>query len=150
MKNILSDIVAALLLLVLLPATLYLFPCGGAFEQQWLDKAIDHLRNMHAECDDPDLAGIIDYTVARYNRIGRFDVSVQYTVGLNPMTRALAYNAPWMPGLTLDHDLLAYPIEFGAVVLVHEALHDYPPYIGHGHINQREERLHELSRRVSR
>lgn len=133
----------------LVPCAGYFFPCGGQYEQVWLDAAISHLRIMRAICDDPDLQGVLDYTIERYNKIGPFDVSVQYTCNLFPDRRAIGRNAPWLPGLTLDPCLLHhYPIETGAVILVHEALHDYWPFFGHSHITQREEKLFELSGRA--
>jgi hypothetical protein len=145
-----SAILMTLLIATLTPCILYFFPHGGRYEQAWLNAAISHLRVMRPHCDDPDLQGVLDYTIQRYNRIGPFDVSVQWTVNFLPTGRALAYNAPWLPGITLDHDLLHfYPVELGAVILCHEALHDYYPYIGHSHITHRERKLHELSRRVS-
>ena len=92
---------------------------------------------MRAHCDDPGLQGVLDYTIERYHRIGPLDVSVQYTVNFLPSYRALAYNCPWLPGVTLDRDLLDYPVEFGAVILCHEALH-VATFLGHSHITARE------------
>lgn len=149
LRQTFGDVLLAVAFLALLPAYLYLFPAGGTSEQQWLDRVTARIAKMRAQCDDPDLQGVMDYTLRRYSRIGRFEVSVQYTVGLNPATRALGYNWPLLPGVTLDHDVLyRYPVDFGAVVLCHEAMHDYFPYLGHSHINAREEKLIELSRSV--
>jgi hypothetical protein len=145
----LSAAFRALLFWALIPCYLYLYPSGGEYEQAWLNAAIAHLKVMRAHCDDPDLCGVIDYTISRYSRLGRFDVSVQWTVNTTPRHRALAYNCPWLPGLTLDYDLLQYySVEYGAVILCHEALHDYFPYFGHAHVTPREEKLHALSRTV--
>lgn len=149
-RSWLSAIIWSVVFWVLAPCYLYLYSPGGEYEQAWLDAAVSHLEVMRAHCDDPDLCGVIDYTIERYSKIGRFDVSVQWTVNTSPNQRALAYNCPWLPGLTLDHDLLQfYPTEYGAVILCHEALHDYCPYFGHGHITDREKKLHALSRRVA-
>ena len=53
--------------------------------------------------------------------------------------------------MTLDTSLLAeFSAEETALVLAHEALHDYWPYFGHGHINAREKKLYELSDAVRR
>jgi len=47
----------------------------------------------------------------------------------------IGMNNPLIPGITLDIDALRYPLHIGAMTLVHEALHDYPPYLGHGHVD---------------
>jgi len=44
--------------------------------------------------------------------------------------------------------LIDFAPEETAIVLAHEALHDYWPYFGHDHINAHEERLQELSNLV--
>lgn len=141
----------ATLVYLALPFAGALFDCGSERDQRWLDAAITHLKLMQAECGDSDLQAVLDYTIQRYNKIGRFNVAVQWTVSINPNCRAMAYNAPWCPGLTLDHDLVeSYPIKFGAVILCHEALHDWFPYFGHDHIRDRERKLHDLSEKVHR
>jgi hypothetical protein len=119
--------------------------CGGHhYEQQWLDKAILHLKDMRAHCDDPDLAGILDYTITRYHRVGAWDVMMAPCVGMS----TIGINTPHCPGLTIDPEVLTWPSEMGALVVVHEAMHNFPPYYGHSHITTRESRLRELSLKV--
>lgn len=109
-------------------------------EQQCLDKAVAHLKLMHTRCNDADLQGILDYTIRRYNKIGAWDVMVM------PLIDAVGCNCPWTPGITLDTSVLLFSAEETALILVHEALHDYAPYLGHRHINTREQKLYKLSR----
>ena len=40
--------------------------------------------------------------------------------------------------------------EFGALVVLHEAMHDYFPYYGHAHVTPRENKFWSLSARVPR
>lgn len=126
---------------VLSPFYLALFPCGGAYEQHWLNQAITHLREVRQVCDDPDLRECLAYTIGRYSKVGRFNVQVQWCVQIVPCISYLGYNAPWAPGLTLDRRVLEMPIEKGAMLLVHESLHDEFPFFGHHHITPRMERL---------
>jgi hypothetical protein len=114
-------------------------------EQCFFDKCIAHLKVMRANCDDPDLQGILDYTIRRYNRIGAWDVMIA------PLpANTLGCNCPWCPGMTLDTEILLWEPEDAAIIVVHEALHDYFPYLGHGHIDDRERRLWKLSNSLPR
>ena len=121
---------------------------GGVAEQTWLDTTVDHLRTLRSECTDPELKEVLDYTIRRYNRIGPFDVAVSrcdwydwfssdyYTLGLNN---------PLVSGITIDLSVVSkHSIHSGAVNLVHEALHDYPPYLGHQHITPIIDKLENL------
>ena len=95
--------------------------CGPrATEQGWLNRAIYDLKIMRFKAD-PETKAILDYTINRYNRIGGFDVMVM------PIPAA-GMNCPFCPGITLDPEVLEYPIHEGALILVHEAMHDYYPY----------------------
>ena len=104
-------------------------------EQRWLDREITLLKTLHT--DDTDLQGIIDYTIRRYNKIGPWNVMV------TPVCEgACAMNDPLCPGITLDPEVVyVYAERIGAIILVHEALHDYYPYYGHGHVTPREKKL---------
>ena len=55
----------------------YYSMCGEHPEEQaYLDRCIAHLKDMRAICDDPDLQGILDYTIRCYNKIGPWDVMI--------------------------------------------------------------------------
>lgn len=108
---------------------------GGLAEQLWLDRVIDHLQTLRLDCNDPKLDEVLEYTIRRYRRIGPFDVAVSRCDWYPLRDKTLGLNNPLVPGVTIDIDVLhEYSIHTGAMILVHEALHDYPPYICHGHI----------------
>jgi len=124
-------------------------------EQRYLDRSIAHLKLMRAFCDDPDLRGVLDYTIRRYHKVGAWDVMFMPLTG--PVINAggagkvIGCNCPWCPGVTLDTCLLIdFAPEETAIVLAHEALHAYWPNFGHSHINAREKKLQELSNAVRR
>lgn len=121
--------------------------CGDhAFEQRHLDRAVKHVRQLRANCDDPDLAGILDYVLRRYTRVGGFDVMFAPCIGMHGDGRkTIGINCPHCPGLTLDCELLTWAPEDVALVLIHEAMHDYYPFYGHDHINPREAKFYALS-----
>jgi hypothetical protein len=125
-------------------------------EQRYLDRSVAHLKRMRAFCDDPDLQSVLDYTIRRYHKVGAWDVMFMPLTGpvINPggeAGKSIGCNCPWCPGVTLDTCLLIdFAPEETAIVLAHEALHDYWPFFGHDHINAREKRLQELSDAVRR
>jgi hypothetical protein len=117
---------------------------GGIVEQLWLDECIGHMHLLRANCDDPDLQEVLDYTIQRYNKIGPFDVAVTRLWRWPFGQHAIAYNNPMIPGISLDLEVLKWSAHDGAMIVVHEALHDYYPYAGHDHITPREEKLEQL------
>jgi hypothetical protein len=103
-----------------------LLPGGGDYEQRWLDKVIAHLETL----DDPEMQGVIDYTIRRYSHIGRFSVSVRQL----PESQ-VGLNNPFCRGITIDESVLRESIGYGASIVIHEAMHDYWPHFGHSHID---------------
>ena len=131
----------------------YYSMCGDhSDEQRYLDDCISHLKIMRAACDDPDLQGILDYTIQRYHKIGAWNVMVMPLDGpfITPGCKVIGCNCPWCPGITLDPCLLLWQPEDTALVVAHEAMHDYYPFFGHGHISPREQKLYELSNAIRR
>lgn len=124
---------------------------GGVVEQLWLDKAIEHLAILKANCseNDSELRNVLTYAMQRYHRIGPFDVAVSRCDFLF-QHNVIGVNAPWVPGITLDIDVLLMPIPEGSMTLVHESLHDYYPYVGHGHVDPIMSRLEALNLHVRR
>lgn len=111
---------------ILSPYLAALLPGGGDYEQRWLDQVIAHLETI----DDPEIQEVIDYTIRRYSRIGPFGVSVRQ------LPESIAgINNPFCRGMTIDESVLRRSIWFGASIIIHEAMHDYPPYFGHSHID---------------
>lgn len=123
--------------------------CGDHhYEQKKLDTAVAHVREMRAVCNDPDLQSILDYVLTRYTQVSAWDVMFVPCVGVYG-DKTLGINCPHCPGLSLDCELLTWAPEDVALVLIHEAMHDYYPFYGHGHINERETKLAQLSYKVS-
>ena len=116
--------------LLILPFVAAVLPSGGAAEQVWLDQVIVEVERRRDTCDDPELRELLDYTARRYNRIGRFNVAIRYCGPL-----AIGINMPHCPGVTLDSTLIKGSPQFGADILVHEARHDYFPYLFHTHFD---------------
>ena len=96
-------------------------------EQLWLTSAIIHLRAKRLICTDPEIREVLTYTIKRYNKIGPWDVNmIRFHV---PCERAIGMNLCYCPGLSLDPYIMKLPIEIGASILVHEAAHDYWPFL---------------------
>ena len=96
---------------------IYYSMCGEHPEEQaYLDKCIAHLRAMRLICDDPDLQGILDYTIRRYNKIGPWDVMIfPLTVIPRAGGKVIGCNDPLCPGITLDTLVLLEPPEYGVL-----------------------------------
>jgi hypothetical protein len=124
------NIGALMAVVFLAPYVMALTPGGGVTEQYRLDRVIHHLKVASAVCDDEEMKDVIDYTIRRYNKVGPFNVRF---VQLDEQT--LGINVPWCPGVTLDDSLFDYGEVEVARVLVHEAMHDCFPYMGHTHID---------------
>jgi len=100
-------------------------------EQVWLNQVVQHLSLLHESCTDPDTREVLAYTIRRYDKIGGFDVMI-----LPCLTGYIGCNCPYCPGLTLDPDVMQMPISIGAMLLLHEAMHDYFPYL-HPFVDER-------------
>ena len=120
--------------------------CGDRGREQWyLDRCILHLRVLRDRCDDPQLQGVLDYAIRRYSHVGAWDVMFMPLSGpLGKGYEVIGCNCPWCPGVTLDTRVLEFSFHDGAMVLVHEALHDYWPYFGHAHVDPVMERFEKL------
>jgi hypothetical protein len=115
-------------------------------EQKYLDQCITHLTLLRDRCNDPDLRGILDYAIRRYNKIGPWDVMfMPLFSGGCVEGKAIGCNWPFCPGITLDTSMLLESPECTSLVIAHEAMHDYWPWFGHGHVTPREERLFRLN-----
>lgn len=120
----------SLLGFIFLPFALALAPSGGEIEQRWLNDVIAHLEARVEVCEDEGMREVMEHVLRRYDYIGPFGVSVMQL----PET-ILGLNSPLCPGITIDSAVLLGDVKLGAFVIVHEAMHDYPPWIGHSHIN---------------
>ena len=120
----------ALLLFAFVPYLMIFVPGGGEYEQRWLDQVITHIEAKRDVCEDPEMKEILDYTARRYDYIGFSGVQV-----VQLPEEYLGFNAPHCPGITIDECHLRRSIKFAAATIVHEAMHDYPPYYWHFHID---------------
>jgi hypothetical protein len=135
-KSILLEIIFFISIFIIPPymGGIYYFLCGSnhRWEQDWLDNANMELRYLESKTDDPELKKILHYSITKYNRIAPWNVMVMPLVYFNyPGTAGM--NVPWCPGITISPNVLLYPKRYGALLLVHESLHD--TYFGHAEIN---------------
>jgi len=128
----------AFLILFLTPFVSLLLPAGSEFDQRKLDCIVAKIERLEAACDDPELKDVLNYTARRYNRIERGGVAI------HPMRFCAGVNIPWCPGVTIDAECWGYCVNTVLVILVHEAMHDYWPYFGHGHITELERKLERI------
>jgi len=107
-----------------------LLPGGGEEEQIWLDKEIAFIEQRVETCKDDDVRSAMEYVLKNYRNIGIFKVRVmQLWEGTH------GCNMPTCPGITVDEEVLHKGLRYGAFVLIHEAMHNFPPYLGHSHID---------------
>jgi len=145
-KTLAKGLLQGLLIYLTLPfiGGLYYWRCVDVqAEQHWLNAATAHLRTLRDRCDDPELYAVLDYTIQRYHRVGAWDVMVMPCASTDAIS-VLGVNCPWCPGITLDPATLRMSLHDGALVLVHEALHDYYPYFGHAHVDPVMKRIEKL------
>ena len=116
----------ALFVVFLLPFAECLLPCGGYQERVWLKRVFDQLERRSMTTCDPVASERLEYTIARYNHVCPGCVRFSPCFGI-------ARNIPWVPGVTLDPEVLTYDPAVGAEILYHEAQHDIFPWFGHSH-----------------
>lgn len=126
--RILGGVIGFAMVFVTIPM---LFPPGTSADQAKLSRLVATMKVMQTECDDSELAGLLEYTSQTYDSIGRLNVKILHLEDLG----AAAVNFPFVPGMSVDrwvwetlHD------EYLIGLLLHEAMHDYYPYLGHEHM----------------
>jgi hypothetical protein len=120
--------IQAVAILFCAPFVMMLLPAGTEFDQDKLDRITADLVRLEARCENQKLKDVLGYTARRYNRVERGGVTI------HPMRFTAGLNAPWCPGLTIDAETWGYCDDVVLQVLVHEAMHDYPPYFFHRHM----------------
>lgn len=125
--------IVALISFCIAPYLSSLLPGGGKVEQRWLDQVISHLEAQCEVCEDTYIKEAMELAIERYSVVKPFGVRVmQLPEGVDGLNHVLCR------GITIDCAMLTEDIRLGALVVVHETMHDMPPYIGHTHIdNQR-------------
>lgn len=128
LTRFLVTLLKAVLLFTILPYVFLLLPAGAGWDQQKLDRITAKIKRLEVACEDPYLKDVLGYTARRYTRVERGGVaihSIWFVGGLN---------VPWCPGITIDSMVWSYCDDVVLQVIVHEAMHDYPPYFFHSHI----------------
>jgi hypothetical protein len=120
-------ILYALLVIFLLPFTFVLLPAGTAADQEKLDCVTKRIAELYLATDDPELEAILLHTL-RYNKIGRYNVSIQHIRWLD----IGGVNVCWCPGITVDRDHFdKFDIDRLAGLIIHEGHHDKFPWFFH-------------------
>ena len=142
-----KSIVQILIVSIFIPLTIpfiggtYYAGCGTRFdEQRWLDKAIAYLKVERTLSANAEEREALDYCIKRYNQIGAWDVMIFPLSSPIPSLKAGGANWPFCPGLTLDTEVMCYPINVGAMILFHESQHDVYPYF-HPLVDEKMRRL---------
>ena len=83
-------------------------------------------------CEDPEMIVAFEQAL-KYRRVGLFGVRVMQ------LPEAYhGFNWPTCPGITIDEEVQHIGLKYGALVIVHEAMHDLYPYFGHSHIDNKQ------------
>ncbi len=113
-----------------IPYASNLLPGGGEVAQAWLDDEIAYIELRIPHCKTLKMREAFQYTVDHYRRVGPFGVRV-----MQLPDHVHGYNHPLCPGITIDEEVPHMGRKYGAMVLIHEAMHNFPPYLGHFHID---------------
>lgn len=117
--------------LILLPLGMYIPHPGTRADQAKLRGLIDTMEEMQADCDDPELRELFEFTTHHYRYISRWCVRI---VDYGELDIA-GMNWPHMPGMNLDRWCWEECDDITLIGLIlHEAMHDYYPYFGHNHM----------------
>ncbi len=107
-----------------------LLPGGGKDAQWWLNREIAYIERRIETCEDDYVRSAMEYTVKHYRRVGLFGVRVmQLPDGTH------GCNMPNCPGITIDEEVPHLGLKYGAFILIHETMHNFPPYFFHYHID---------------
>jgi hypothetical protein len=131
---------------VLLPWVLMIPPAGTPADQVKLDRIVARIERLEASAETQKLREVLAYTARKYRRVERLNVRIL------PLRLFAGMNIPWSPGVTINRKDWDSCDAIALEILVHEAMHDYPPYLTHWHIEgwvigcRNDEGLTELER----
>lgn len=126
--RVLSGVLGMVIIFTTFPM---LFSPGTDADQRQLSRLVQKMKVMQAECEDVELAELLGYTSQTYNTISRFNVRI---LSLNCINAA-GMNWPVVPGMTLDREIWGNSSDRTLIgLMLHEAMHDYYPCFGHGHM----------------
>ncbi|KPK54169.1 MAG: hypothetical protein AMS22_06310 [Thiotrichales bacterium SG8_50] len=102
---------------------------GTTADQAKLDRISARIERLEAACENRKLKEVLHYTARKYRLVDRF------TVRILDLHFAAGINIPWTPGVTLNREEWDHDDDLALMLLVHEAMHDFPPCLGHWHID---------------
>lgn len=147
--------IAAWVIMILFPVILgflsFSTNFGGKADQEWLDRAQFRIYRLILECKDPEVKKVLEYAHT-FKEIGPFSVAVT-KCNWAPCKKDMyiaGINSPLCPGMSIDVKTTTDPIDEGALVIIHESLHDYFPYYGHDHVNPVMEKVEALNQQITR
>lgn len=109
-----------------LPFVSLVLPSGATpARQAKLDRVIANIERLERKCDEPKLKGALRHTAYRYRKVGTFGIRTQ------PLKWGDGLNIPWVPGFIIDERTWEYSDEVFLMLIVHEAHHDFYPWLGH-------------------
>lgn len=114
------------MVVLMLPFVSLVLPNGATPERQRkLDRIVRHIERLEVACREPKLEAVLRHTAYRYRSVGMFGIRTQ------PLRWGDGVNIPWCPGFVLDARAWDYPDDILLMLIVHEAHHDFYPYLGH-------------------
>lgn len=116
----------SVLILFMLPFISLVLPSGATPERQSrLNRIIDRIERLEQACDEPKLRGALRHTAYRYRKVGVLGIRTQ------PLCWGAGINIPWCPGFVIDPKAWDCSDETLLWLIVHEAHHDFYPWLGH-------------------
>ena len=116
----------SVLILFTLPFVSLVLPDGATpARQAKLDRIIDRVERLEDACNEPKLRGALRHTAYRYRKVGTFGIRTQ------PLRWGDGINLAWCPGFILSPEAWNYSDDVLLLLIVHEAHHDFYPYLGH-------------------
>lgn len=123
-----KNVAGVVLLGCLVLPWLALVPLAGTAEDQAkLDRIVARVERLADATRNAKMREVLAYTAYKYDHIHPFCVRV-YGVPV------AGFNVPWCPGLTINREFWDDE-DIALQLLVHEAMHDFPPYLCHFHID---------------
>jgi len=117
--------ISALIIFTLPFVSLFLPNGATADRQAKLDRIIRKIERLEDACVEPKLEAVLRHTAYRYRKLGPFGIRTQ------PLRWGDGINLAWCPGFVLDPSAWSYSDDILLMLIVHEAHHDFYPYLGH-------------------
>lgn len=122
--NLLKCLLVSLIAYFMLPFYYALFHKATSLEQERFSKAYAVVLRKYTECTESGKKEVIEYALRRYNKLGPYDVTNM------KIPSCAGFNCPWCPGIVVTPEFTNNP-EIYADLIIHEAAHDFFPWLGH-------------------